>query len=171
MDDVLLRRVSARLASSGLSVATAESCTGGLLAAWLTEVPGSSAYVKGGVVAYANDVKQRVLGVSAATLREHGAVSAPTVRAMAEGARALLGADLAVAISGVAGPGGGSPEKPVGTVFLDLYDGATHVVEQRRFDGDRQGVRRWSAQTALEMLEKHLSRPRPTPRRSPSPSI
>jgi len=166
VDEALLVRVSSLLAASGLTVATAESCTGGLLAKLLTDVAGSSAYVKGGVVAYANDVKQRVLGVSPATLERFGAVSAETVREMAEGARRLLSADLAVAISGVAGPGGGSPEKPVGTVYLDLYDGATHVVEARRFGGDRDGVRTWSALTALRMLEDHLASrlpPRPPP--------
>ena len=174
----LLERVSSLLAASGLTVATAESCTGGLLAKLLTDVPGSSGWVLGGVVAYANEVKQQVLGVSPGTLQRHGAVSAETVREMAEGVRRLLGADLAVAISGVAGPGGGSAEKPVGTVYLDLYDGATHVVVSRHFGGDRNGVRRWSARTALEMLHEHLSRqgpdrrppypPSPRPRRSPS---
>jgi PncC family amidohydrolase len=159
MDDVLLARVSRLLAARSIQVATAESCTGGLLAKLLTDVAGSSAYVKGGVVAYSNDVKERVLGVRGATLARYGAVSAQTVREMAEGARSLLGADVVVAISGVAGPGGGSAEKPVGTVFLDLYDGATHVVEARRFGGDRDGVRTWSAQTALQMLERWLLRP------------
>lgn len=167
MDDQLLARVSALFAASGLTVATAESCTGGLLAKLLTDVAGSSAWVRGGVVAYANEVKQGVLGVSPGTLERFGAVSAETVRAMAEGARNLLGADLAVAISGVAGPGGGSTEKPVGTVYLDLYDGATHVVEARRFGGDRDGVRTWSALTALRMLEDHLASR--SPRRPPRP--
>lgn len=159
MDDALLARVSSLLAARSIGVATAESCTGGLLAKLLTDVAGSSAYVKGGVVAYSNDVKERVLGVHGATLARHGAVSAETVREMAEGARRLLDADVAVAISGVAGPGGGSAEKPVGTVFLDLYDGATHVAEARRFGGDRDGVRTWSAQIALQMLERWLLGP------------
>lgn len=168
MAETLLARVSSLLATSGLTVGTAESCTGGLVAKLLTDVPGSSDYVKGAVVAYSDEVKRRVLGVSGTTLERHGAVSAETVREMTEGLRRLLGVDLALAISGVAGPGGGSPEKPVGTVYLDLYDGTTHVVVARRFGGDRHGVRRWSAKTALKMLEERLSPPSPRLPRRPS---
>ena len=102
----------------GLTLATAESCTGGLVAARLTSVPGSSDVFLGGVVSYANEVKARALGVPEEVLREHGAVSAETAAAMAAGARARLGADVAVAVTGIAGPGGGTAEKPVGLVYL-----------------------------------------------------
>ena len=102
----------------GLTLATAESCTGGLVAARLTSVPGSSDVFLGGVVAYANEVKEAELDVPAEVLAEHGAVSAETAAAMARGARERLGADVAVAVTGIAGPGGGTPEKPVGLVYL-----------------------------------------------------
>ena len=106
------------LRERGLTLATAESCTGGLVSARLTDVPGSSAVFVGGVVAYSNDVKAAQLGVPEAVLREHGAVSAETAAEMARGARERLGADVAVSVTGVAGPDGGTEEKPVGLVFL-----------------------------------------------------
>ena len=108
------------LREKGLTLATAKSCTGGLVADRITDIPGSSAYFLGGVVAYDNRIKTEVLQVPQETLKRHGAVSEATVRAMAEGARSLLGADLAVSVSGVAGPGGGSEEKPVGLTWIGL---------------------------------------------------
>jgi nicotinamide-nucleotide amidase len=140
-----------------LTVAVAESCTGGMLGQRLTAIAGSSDVVVGGVIAYANIVKERMLGVPAATLREHGAVSEAVVRAMASGARARLGAGAALAITGVAGPDGGTPEKPVGTVWIALdLEG---VVEARllRLWGDRDEIRRRSTQAALELLRRALS--------------
>ncbi len=128
-EDTLEGVVLHGLAARGLTLATAESCTGGSIAARLTSVPGASRAFVGGVVAYDNAVKQSLLGVPAETLRAHGAVSEATVRAMAEGSRARLGADVGVATSGVAGPGGGTPEKPVGTVWLAVATAAeTHAV-------------------------------------------
>jgi len=140
----------------GLSIAVAESCTGGLLGARLTAIPGSSDVVLGGVIAYANEVKHELLGVSRDDLQEHGAVSDPVVRAMATGVRAATGARVGMAITGVAGPGGGTEEKPVGTVWIATdVDGA---VESRRtrLIGDRAEVRQRAAQAVLEMLRRRL---------------
>ncbi|MEO8620610.1 MAG: competence/damage-inducible protein A [bacterium] len=140
----------------GLHIGVAESCTGGMLGARLTAIAGSSDVVRGGVIAYDNDVKQSVLGVAEALLIEHGAVSEPVVRAMASGVRAVIDVDVALAITGIAGPGGGSEEKPVGTVWIALdYRGD---VQSRRFVmvGDRAEVRHRSAQAALEMLRRKL---------------
>lgn len=152
----LVARVSRRLLASKQRLATAESCTGGLLSSWLTEIPGSSASFMGGVVSYSNDSKQRLLGVRGETLERYGAVSEACAREMAAGARERFDADLSVAITGVAGPGGGSSEKPVGTVTLCLYNGAIFTVEVGRFPGDRIEVRTWSALTALVLLEREL---------------
>jgi nicotinamide-nucleotide amidase len=134
----------------------AESCTGGLLGERLTAIPGSSDVVRGGVIAYANEVKQTLLGVSDATLAEHGAVSEPVVRAMASGARQLLAVDGALAITGIAGPGGGSAEKPVGTVWIALdLRGRVEAVLLRLW-GDRTEIRQRSAQGALNLLRRAL---------------
>jgi PncC family amidohydrolase len=152
----LLERVSEHLRASGRTVCTAESCTGGLVGAWLTEVAGSSDYFRGGVIAYSNEAKVALLGVSPGTLAAHGAVSAQTVREMAAGALRAFGCDLSVAVSGVAGPGGGTPEKPVGTVFVCLYNGVSFRVEACRFEGTRAAVRRASAWKALEMISEAL---------------
>lgn len=153
-DAGLAARVIHALIDAGLTVATAESCTGGLVAARLTDVPGSSACVMGGIVAYDDRVKRDLLGVRAETLERHGAVSAEVVEEMAAGARARLGVDLAVAVSGIAGPGGGSAEKPVGTVYLCLYNGATYRTMLRCVSGAREQVRTWSAEIALAMIEE-----------------
>jgi nicotinamide-nucleotide amidase len=142
----------------GLTLATAESCTGGLIGARLTDVAGASDVFVGGVIAYSNDVKERELGVPPELLREHGAVSAEVGAAMAAGARRELGADVAVADTGIAGPGGGTPEKPVGLVFLavDGPDGARTARVQ--LSGDRETVRARATALALHMLRRELSR-------------
>jgi nicotinamide-nucleotide amidase len=140
----------------GLMLAVAESCTGGMLGERLTAVPGSSDVVLGGVIAYADAVKQSLLGVSPEVLHEHGAVSEPVVRRMASSARERLGAGAALAITGVAGPSGGTEAKPVGTVWIALdLDG---TVESRllRLWGDRDEIRRRSVQAALELLRRAL---------------
>jgi nicotinamide-nucleotide amidase len=142
------------LRERGLTLATAESCTGGLVSARLTDVPGSSDVFIGGIVAYSNDVKAAELGVSEAVLREHGAVSAETAAAMARGARERLGASIAVSVTGVAGPGGGTEEKPVGLVFLHA---SGPMGEQRlRFDfpGDRPTVRGRATVAALHLVRR-----------------
>jgi nicotinamide-nucleotide amidase len=142
----------------GLRLSTAESCTGGLVAAALTDVAGSSAVFDEGFVTYSNTAKQKTLGVPADVLTRHGAVSAETVAAMADGARRVSGAHVAVSISGIAGPGGGSPEKPVGTVWLGLaVQGHPTQVFHHRFSGDRAAVRAAAVATALTLLQEGVS--------------
>jgi nicotinamide-nucleotide amidase len=151
--DAALPVVAARaLASSTLTVSVAESCTGGLLGALLTEVAGASKYFKGGAIVYANEEKVRQLGVQPATLVEHGAVSEACVREMAEGARARFGTDLAVAISGVAGPDGGTPEKPVGLSWIALAAPHVTVTKKVQFPAARDMNRTLAAWWGLRML-------------------
>ncbi len=145
------------LRSRGWRLAVAESCTGGLVLGRLTDVPGSSAWVAGGVVAYANDVKTAVLGVPAELIAAHGAVSEPVAVAMADGVRARLAAEIAVSVTGIAGPGGGSAEKPVGTVVVAV-SGPASDVRTFAFTGDREMVRRHSSAAALEMVRRTLLR-------------
>jgi PncC family amidohydrolase len=141
----------------GRSVATAESCTGGLVGHILTEVPGSSAYYLGGVVSYADDVKVGALGVQADVLAAHGAVSEPVAAAMAEGARVRLGADLAAAVTGIAGPAGDTPDKPLGLTFVAVADAGGVTVERHVWHGDRSANKRSSAAAALALLLARLS--------------
>lgn len=145
---------------AGRTIATAESCTAGLVAARLTDRPGSSAYVAGGVVSYSNDAKSEVLGVDPQLLAEHGAVSEPVAEAMADGALARFSADTAVAITGIAGPGGGSAEKPVGTVCFSvrLADGPT-VTRTLVLPGNRSDIRERSTTVAMHLLRRILSQP------------
>ncbi len=139
------------------SIAAAESCTGGWIAKSLTDVPGSSACFGYGVVSYSNEAKQSLLGVDGDTLRSHGAVSEPVVRAMADGVHRLSNATIAVAVSGVAGPDGGSDDKPVGTVWF-AWAGATGVDAERvQFDGGRDEVRRQTVLHALRGIESRLA--------------
>lgn len=159
------------LAATGKRLATAESCTGGLLAERITRVAGSSGWFLGGVVSYSNQLKERLLGVPAELLAAHGAVSRPVALAMAEGARASCGSDWALAITGIAGPEGGSEEKPVGTVHLALAGpGGELDHELRRFPGDRAAVRWQASQLALEMLRQRL-RPRRLAAVPPAPDL
>jgi PncC family amidohydrolase len=146
------RRLQGVCLERGLRVATAESCTGGLVAHLITEVAGSSGYFRGGVVAYSDDVKRAVLGVPEDVLLAHGAVSAQVAVAMAEGARSRLGADLGAGITGIAGPDGGSDEKPVGLVYVAVAGGAAPVVQRFTWPHDREGNKRASAEAALGML-------------------
>ena len=141
-----------------LTLAVAESCTGGLLGARLTAIPGASDVFRGGVIAYDNDVKSETLGVPAALIEEHGAVSEPVVISMSAGARTVAGADLGVAITGVAGPSGGTSEKPVGTVWLALADRAAVTSRHIRFFGDRNEIRYRATQAALELIRRKLAR-------------
>ena len=147
--------VGQALVDRGWRIAAAESCTGGLLLGRLTDVPGSSAYVIGGVVAYDNAVKVRALGVPAELIERRGAVSEPVGAAMARGIRDALGADVGVAITGIAGPGGGSPEKPVGTVVIAV-DGARSRARTFSFGGDRAMVRAFSVAAALDMVRREV---------------
>ncbi len=141
------------LKAAGLTVATAESCTGGLVAAALTDIPGSSAVFERGFVTYSNQAKTEMLGVPAALIAEYGAVSEPVARAMAEGALVHSPADIAVAITGIAGPDGGCVEKPVGLVHFALARrGRATTAAHHLFQGDRPRVRRQATTTALTML-------------------
>jgi nicotinamide-nucleotide amidase len=145
----------ARYRAAGLMAATAESCTGGLIAGLLTEIPGSSNVLERGFVVYSNDAKQELLGVPAETLLKHGAVSEETARAMAEGALRASRAEVAVSVTGVAGPDGGTAEKPVGLVhFACARRGTTTVAREERFgDIGREAVRLASVRVGLELLE------------------
>jgi PncC family amidohydrolase len=149
---VLVERLQELCLDRGLTVATAESCTGGLVASAITDVSGSSLYYRGGIVAYANEAKLTLLDVPRELLEAHGAVSAQVARAMAVGARARLSVDLAVSVTGVAGPGGGSAPKPVGLTYVAVAHAMG--VEVRRFSwgGDRLANKDASARAALEML-------------------
>src|SRR5262249_44941390 len=142
-EEDLSATVGRLLRDSHRSFAVAESCTGGMVSALLTDIPGSSDYFLGGVVSYANTAKEQILGVSTDTLERYGAVSEEAVREMAEGARRRFGSDVAAAITGIAGPDGGTPEKPVGTVWFAVTDdsGAAKT-KYRQFGGDRAVIRR-----------------------------
>jgi nicotinamide-nucleotide amidase len=152
----LAPRVVAALVRAGLRFATAESCTGGGLGALVTSVSGSSACFRGGIISYDDDVKRRLLHVPADMLATHGAVSEPVARAMALGAREQLGSDLAAGITGIAGPGGGSPEKPVGTVHIAIADGTETFHKALRLRGSRAIVQSASALWALKLLWDRL---------------
>jgi len=158
----LAQTVVAALVANRQTVATAESCTGGWIAKAITDIAGSSACLGYGIVSYSNDAKRRVLGVRDDTLTVHGAVSEATVREMAEGVLDLSGADIGLAVSGIAGPDGGSDEKPVGTVWIawSLAGGDTvsTVAELHHFDGDRASVRALTVEAALEGLLERLGR-------------
>jgi nicotinamide-nucleotide amidase len=145
------------LVARELRIACAESCTGGLLTSRLTDVPGSSRYVDRSVVAYANDAKTALLGVPAGLIDEHGAVSEPVAQAMAHGIRASARVDVGVGITGIAGPGGGTPEKPVGTVAVAAI-GPGSAVRSRvfRFVGDRELIKFQASQAALDMVRRML---------------
>jgi nicotinamide-nucleotide amidase len=142
----------------GLTLSTAESCTGGLIGARLTEIPGASDVFVGGVIAYANEVKEARLGVPRALLEQHGAVSAEVAESMAKGARAELGADVAVADTGIAGPGGGTAEKPVGLVYLAVEGPEGSRTLRFELPGDRESVRLRATALALHMLRRFLTR-------------
>jgi PncC family amidohydrolase len=148
--------IGALLRARGFKLATAESCTGGLIADWITDVPGSSDYFLGGIVAYAYEAKVALLGVSWDTLKAYGAVSRETVLEMARGARNALGADIAVSASGIAGPGGGLPNKPVGTTWLGLSAADGERAYLRKFNAERHENKSLAAEAALSMLIRYL---------------
>ncbi|SDN08617.1 nicotinamide-nucleotide amidase [Methylobacterium phyllostachyos] len=160
-DTELLARAEALVAAytkAGRTIATAESCTGGLVAGLLTAVPGSSAVVERGFVTYSNEAKAEAIGVPMDLIQKHGAVSEPVARAMAAGALGASRAKVAVAITGIAGPGGGSAEKPVGLVHFGLAvrDGAVRHLERRYGDLGRAGIRRAAVADAIGLLEEAL---------------
>ena len=158
--DTLERVVGSLLLDRGLTLSVAESCTGGLLGHRITNVPGSSAYFERGVMVYSNRAKQELLGVPESVLRAHGAVSAQCAEAMARGICAAAGTACGLAVTGIAGPEGGSAAKPVGTVFIGLTIGGETGAQRFRFSGDRESVKWQSSQMALDMLRRALLAPR-----------
>jgi nicotinamide-nucleotide amidase len=151
-------QIIAILAEAGKTIVTAESCTGGMIAAALTDIPGSSAAFYGGYVTYANTAKSRMIHVQARLIRDYGAVSNQVARAMADGARNTARADYAVAVTGIAGPGGGSEKKPVGLVYVAVSSElATVVIEHRFGDIGRDGIRRATVSAALDLVLQVLT--------------
>lgn len=156
--NTIAEKLGSMLKRRGMTLAVAESCTGGLVGGAITAIPGSSAFFRGGVIAYENNVKHRVLGVPVRILERHGAVSAHTVIAMARGAQKLLTAECAIAVSGVAGPGGGTKEKPVGLVWIGIaVKKEVHAFEER-FSGNRSDIRNRTVKRALEHCLDALKR-------------
>jgi PncC family amidohydrolase len=160
MDEVDMRReekVVRMLSKHSLSLSTAESCTGGLVAGRITSVPGASECFEGGFITYSNTAKNRLIGVPGELIEKYGAVSTETARAMAEGARKKLGTDVAVAVTGIAGPTGGTTDKPVGTVYIAVArEGATGV-RKFQFTGTRHAIRRQTAEEALQFVFDEIS--------------
>jgi PncC family amidohydrolase len=147
------------LVNSGLTLAFAESCTGGLIADLITDISGSSAYFLGSAVTYANSAKNGIIGVRKGTLATYGAVSAETAAEMAQGARALYGSDIAASVTGIAGPTGATPGKPVGLVYIHLAARGAEWGEHHIWDGDRLANKAMSAEAVLRLLLKYLDRP------------
>jgi nicotinamide-nucleotide amidase len=156
-DESLEELAGRLLREAGWRVAVAESCTGGMLGARITDVPGSSAWLDGGLITYSNALKTALAGVPAALIAEHGAVSEPVARALAAGARARCGTEVGIGITGIAGPDGGTEAKPVGTVFIAIETPRLAACRQARFVGDRAVVRQQSVSAALDMLRLALT--------------
>ena len=154
----LVKKTGKLLFESGLTIATAESCTGGLIGHLLTSIPGSSLYYLGGIISYNNTIKTEILGVTKVTLAKFGAVSHECVKQMAAGVRELMKSSISLAVSGIAGPDGGSPEKPVGTVFFALADENGVDSVKFFFNGDRSDIKYKSAETALGLICKAVAK-------------
>jgi nicotinamide-nucleotide amidase len=152
------RSLLALMDAKGMTLATAESCTGGLIAAALTAIAGSSSVIMAGFVTYSNDAKQKMVGVASETLAAHGAVSEEVARQMAEGARDRAGVSLALSCTGIAGPGGATPGKPVGLVFIGCArEGTSTMVERHVFPGDRAAVRAATVAAALDLAARGVT--------------
>jgi nicotinamide-nucleotide amidase len=154
--DSLAQSIGKLLNEQHLTLGLAESCTGGMVASYVTDIAGASEYFEGAIVAYSNRVKEHILGVPAGTLQRHGAVSAETVVAMARGARKVLHVDVAVAITGIAGPSGGTLDKPVGLTYIGLCSARGELWRKYIWKGDRRHNREQAARAALELLKEHL---------------
>ena len=144
------------LRERGMTLACAESCTGGMIGSEITRMPGASSFFLGSAVTYSNDAKENILGVSHETLLEHGAVSSETAGEMVRGAMRIYGSDAAIAVTGIAGPGGATETKPVGLVYIAAADGPRVVVSKNNFEGDRDEVRGSTVRTALVLLRELL---------------
>jgi len=155
-DETLAAALGRLLAERQMTLATAESCTGGLIGEMITDIPGSSAYYLGGVVSYANSAKENILGVAPELLARHGAVSREVAEAMATGVRGRFGADIALSVTGIAGPEGGTPEKPVGTVWIGLATAGNVRAERFMLGRERPYIRQRAANTALEMVWREV---------------
>lgn len=154
--DRVVEAVTAAILRRKATLATAESCTGGLIAHRLTNVPGSSEYYLGGIVSYSNAAKEALLEVPHEILTANGAVSEPVARAMAEGAQRAFGASHAIGVTGIAGPGGGSAEKPVGLVYIAVASPTDVVVQRNTFEGSRESIKQQSADAAMRLLTEQL---------------
>ncbi len=157
-EETLEKVVGGLLVMRRKTIALAESCTGGLTSHRLTNIPGSSAYFQGSVVAYSNGVKERILQVSPETMERFGAVSRETVQAMAWGIKEICGADLGLAITGIAGPGGETASKPIGLIYMALAVDQDISIEEHHFSGEREGIKSKASQTALDMVRRYLIR-------------
>ena len=157
LEKSMLELVTDALLEAEATVATAESCTGGLVGKKLTEMPGSSAYVQGGVISYSNEVKHKVLGVPQEELDNYGAVSEEVAKSMAEGTRKLLGTTYGVSTTGIAGPGGGTATKPVGLVYIGVSGPNGTVAYRNDFIGDRESIRQSTAERALYLLYQAIT--------------
>ena len=155
-NDTLEAKIGELMVEAGLTISTAESCTGGLIGDRITDVSGSSAYFRGGVVAYCNQVKQDVLGVDEGVLTEHGAVSEPVAIQMADGVRRLMKTDIGISSTGIMGPTGGTPEKPVGTVWIAYADESARWAKCISTQKDRQTNKLYASAAALSMLWRKL---------------
>ncbi len=153
---VLAETLGSELLNRKFTLSTAESCTGGMIGAAITATPGSSAWFRGGIIAYENRIKQSLLDVPGETLEKHGAVSRETVAAMVSGAANKLGTDCAIAVSGIAGPDGGTAEKPVGLVYIGIYCEGDVTVEKNVFSGDREEVRLQTVEKGLHLCIKKI---------------
>ncbi len=151
-----------RCRERGLTLGLAESCTGGLIGGAITNVPGSSAYLVGGIVCYSNKIKSGLLSVSEQTLADHGAVSEETAKALSEGVRKTLGCDIGLSVTGIAGPDGATPEKPLGLVFMACSSKTSTRVERHQFIGTRETIRAWATQRALDLLRRFLCQAAPS---------
>lgn len=155
-----IRQIALKLTENQQTLCTAESCTGGLLSKILTDISGSSAFFKAGLITYSNDAKVRFLKVPILLIKKHGAVSAPVVRAMAQGARMATGTDFSVAVTGIAGPAGGTPAKPIGLVFIAVTSSRKVIIKRFIFKGNRRLVRCQASDQALSMLLNLLNNQR-----------
>jgi PncC family amidohydrolase len=162
----LEERLGAMLRERGLSLALAESCTGGLIASRVTDVPGSSSYFLSGIVTYSNEAKEKFLGVSTESITTHGAVSKEVAEQMAQGIRRATGADIGISVTGIAGPTGGSPEKPVGLVYIGVASAQGAFVRRCQFTGNRLEIKTQTVdvalQLAIDLLEGDLAAGRPS---------
>lgn len=150
------KRIGEKLSKRKLTIGIAESCTGGLISHRMTSVPGCSDYYEGSVISYSNEVKMRILGVKESVLRDFGAVSSECALEMAEGARGSLGTDIGLSVTGIAGPGGATPDKPVGLVYIALASVEGTSCSKFNFDGDRNEIKKRSSDAALKILHEYL---------------